>query len=273
MDKERLKAMIWKSYIRVKRNPFSLIMFHAIPVVTITLFTLTFLRSPHKMPLAIYPGDRTGGNLSQLFISESFIFPLKLKHLVNSVAIVVHRVCYHENDHTVWFTHTHTTNSDFASLDNLDNYFLQKSIFPTEEMAIDSVKRGKSYYAMIFSDNFTEAFTGRYIDVYRSEADEIDIDGSKIRLYPDNSNFIFAVYMQRAVLNYFEQFMRQFSVNMGYNPITFNIPIDVKPPVYGKMETDLGKYPVDTLVVSRKGWDTTINMYRANPQDITSCRR
>lgn len=148
---------------------------------------------------------------------------------------------------------TYTTNSGFASLDNLDNYFLQKSIFPTEEMAIDSVKRGKSYYAMIFSDNFTEAFTGRYIDVYRSEADEIDIEGSKIRLYPDNSNFIFAVYMQRAVLNYFEQFMRQFSVNMGYNPITFNIPIDVKPPVYGKMETDLGKCPVDTKVVSRKG--------------------
>lgn len=80
MDKERLKAMIWKSYIRVKRNPFSLIMFHAIPIVTITLFTLTFLRSPHKMPLAIYPGDRNGGNLSQLFISESFIFPLQLKH-------------------------------------------------------------------------------------------------------------------------------------------------------------------------------------------------
>lgn len=68
VDKERLKAVIWKSYIRVKRNPSSLIMFYAIPIITITLFTLTFLRSPHSMPLAVYPGDKAGGNLSKIFI-------------------------------------------------------------------------------------------------------------------------------------------------------------------------------------------------------------
>ena len=70
MDKERIKVMIWKSYIRVKRNPFNLIMFNLIPVMTITLFTLTFLQSPHNMPLAIYPGDSTGGNLSKIFIGN-----------------------------------------------------------------------------------------------------------------------------------------------------------------------------------------------------------
>lgn len=94
---------------------------------------------------------------------------------------------------------------------------------------------------MVFSNNFTEAFTSRYLDVYRSSVDDIDIAGSKIRLYPDNSNFIFAVYMRRAVLNYFELFMKQFSENLGYNPITFNIPIDVKKPIYGQMKTDLGR--------------------------------
>lgn len=192
IDRERLKAMIWKSYIRVKRNPFGLFMFHMIPIVTITLFTLTFLRSPHQMPLAIYPGDSNGGNLSQNFI------------------------------------------------DNLDSYFLQKYIYDSEEEAIDSVRRGQSYYAMVFSENFTQAFTQRYVEVYRSSVDDIDIEHSKIRLYPDNSNFIFSVYMQRAVINYFEEFMKKFSMNLGYNPITFNIPIDVKPPIYGQMETDLG---------------------------------
>ena len=123
----------------------------------------------------------------------------------------------------------------------MDSYFVQKNIYSSEKNAIDSVKAGKTYYAMIFSENFTEAFTSRYIDVYRSSVDDIDIEHSKIRLYPDNSNFIFAVYMQRAVLSYFEQFMNHFSVSQGYNPITFNIPIDVKPPIYGQMETDLGK--------------------------------
>lgn len=69
-DKERLNAMMWKSYIRVKRNPFMLIMFHAIPLVTISLFTLTFLRAPHNMSIAIYPGDKGGGNLSRNFIGK-----------------------------------------------------------------------------------------------------------------------------------------------------------------------------------------------------------
>ena len=60
--------MIWKSFIRVKRNPLVLIMFHMIPIMTITLFSLTILRSPHNMPIAIYPGDIHGGNLSKTFI-------------------------------------------------------------------------------------------------------------------------------------------------------------------------------------------------------------
>lgn len=133
--------------------------------------------------------------------------------------------------------------------DILDNYFLDKKLFNNEADALDMVKKGRAYYAMIFSDNFTEAFTSRYIDVYRSAVDEVDIDSSKIKLYPDNSNFIFAVYMQRAILNYFEVFMKQFSINLGYNPITFNIPVDIKEVVYGKMETDLGHYLVSALIV------------------------
>ncbi|KAH9497736.1 hypothetical protein DERF_013698 [Dermatophagoides farinae] len=201
IDKERLKAMIWKSYIRVKRNPFILIMFHMIPIMTITLFSLTILRSPHNMPIAIYPGDTHGGNLSKTF------------------------------------------------LDVMDDYFLKKRIFNSPEKALESVRKGHSYYGMIFSDNFTESFTARYIDVYRSSVDEIEIESSKIRLYPDNSNFIFAVYMRRAVLNYFEVFMRKFSTDLGYNPITFNLPIYVEEPIYGKMETDLGHYLVSALIV------------------------
>ncbi|KPM03430.1 ABC transporter sub-family G-like protein 6 [Sarcoptes scabiei] len=200
IDQDRLKAMIWKSYIRVKRNPLVLIMFHMIPLVTISLFTLTFLRSPRSMPLAIYPGD-LNGNLSKTFI------------------------------------------------DIMDDFFLKKNLFNTPNEALDSVRKGHSYYAMLFPDNFTQSFTSRYIDVYRSEVDTVDIETSKIRLYPDNSNFIFAVYMRRAVLNYFEEFMHRFSTDLGYNPITFNLPIYVEKPIYGKMETDLGHYLVSALIV------------------------
>lgn len=224
MDKERLKAVIWKSYIRVKRNPFVLIMFHMIPIVTITLFTLTFLRSPHSMPIAIYPGDTHGGNLSRGFIGKISVGKFSGTIL--------------------------TFNFDFIlRADILDNFFLSKKIMDNEADALEMVKKGRAYYAMIFSDNFTESFTSRYIDVYRTAVDDIDIDSSKIKLYPDNSNFIFAVYMQRAILNYFEVFMRQFSINLGYNPITFNIPVDIKEVVYGKMETDLGHYLVSALIV------------------------
>lgn len=110
----------------------------------------------------------------------------------------------------------------------------------SKETALDTVRKGKAVYAMVFSDNFTDSFTNRYHDVYRTSVED-DIDNSKIKLYPDNSNFIFSIYMQRAILNYFEMFMRQFSSNLGYNPITFNIPIVVQETVYGKQETDLGK--------------------------------
>lgn len=131
----------------------------------------------------------------------------------------------------------------------MDDFFLKKNLFNTPNEALDSVRKGHSYYAMLFPDNFTQSFTSRYIDVYRSEVDTVDIETSKIRLYPDNSNFIFAVYMRRAVLNYFEEFMHRFSTDLGYNPITFNLPIYVEKPIYGKMETDLGHYLVSALIV------------------------
>ena len=201
IDGDRLKAMLWKSVVRVRRNPFIFVMFHLIPIVTLILFTLTFLRPPHSMPIAIYPGDKHGGQLSKNFV----------------------RI--------------------------LDDYFLKKKIFLNASSALDSVRRGESVTALLFSDNFSDAFTSRYIDVYRSEVEDDIIEESKIKQYPDNSNFIFSFYMQRAVLRYFEDFMRTFAMDRGYNPITFNLPIDVKPPIYGKMETDLGHYLVSALIV------------------------
>jgi hypothetical protein len=66
-DSNRMKALIWKSYIRVKRNPFILVLFHFIPIVIIVLMILCFARLPHSFPVFVYNGEQEP-NLSKLFI-------------------------------------------------------------------------------------------------------------------------------------------------------------------------------------------------------------
>ncbi len=68
-DSNRMKALIWKSYIRVKRNPFILVLFHFIPIVIIALMILCFSRLPHSFPVSVYNGEQEP-NLSKLFIEQ-----------------------------------------------------------------------------------------------------------------------------------------------------------------------------------------------------------
>ncbi len=68
-DSDRMKALIWKSYIRVKRNPLILVLFHSIPIVIIVLMILCFARLPHSFPVAVYNGEQEP-KLSKLFIEQ-----------------------------------------------------------------------------------------------------------------------------------------------------------------------------------------------------------
>jgi ABC-2 type transport system permease protein len=69
LDSNHMKALIWKSYIRIKRNPFILVLFHFIPIAIIVLMILCFARLPHSFPVAVYNGEQEP-NLSKLFIEQ-----------------------------------------------------------------------------------------------------------------------------------------------------------------------------------------------------------
>ncbi|CAG2106321.1 unnamed protein product, partial [Medioppia subpectinata] len=69
IDKDRLKALILKNFIRSKRNPLVFIVFYLIPVISLSFCTLTIGPKPQHVTVAVYNGE-ADPKLSQAFVDR-----------------------------------------------------------------------------------------------------------------------------------------------------------------------------------------------------------
>jgi hypothetical protein len=69
IDSNRMKALLMKNYLRVRRNPLILVLFHLIPIMQIFLLIVSSSKQPHNLPVSIYNAELKP-NLSQLYIDQ-----------------------------------------------------------------------------------------------------------------------------------------------------------------------------------------------------------
>ena len=69
IDSQRMGALLTKSYIRLKRNPFVTLMFFFLPLIIITIFKKTVGTSPRHIPMAIH----TDQDLDTKFMAQRFL--------------------------------------------------------------------------------------------------------------------------------------------------------------------------------------------------------
>lgn len=69
IDKDRMKALLLKNYIRSKRNPLVFVIFYVIPIISISFATMTIGPKPQNIRIAIHNAEPTP-KLSQTFLNR-----------------------------------------------------------------------------------------------------------------------------------------------------------------------------------------------------------
>lgn len=87
------------------------------------------------------------------------------------------------------------------------------------------------------SANFSEAFDMRLNDPINMDQD--DIDESKIKLYPDNSDSFIQQFIYQSLFESYHKFLEKYVISLGENPSSVSLPVDIQKPVYGLIEYSL----------------------------------
>jgi hypothetical protein len=69
IDLKHTKALLWKNFTRIKRNPIIILIFYLLPIIEIVLIVLCMGRLPHSLPVAIF-NPESEPKISQLFIDQ-----------------------------------------------------------------------------------------------------------------------------------------------------------------------------------------------------------
>src|SRR5699024_4580588 len=105
--------------------------------------------------------------------------------------------------------------------------------YETLEQAIESMHRAQTRAAIQIPANFSAAIRRRFIEPVATVSEET-VAASQISVYPDHSHYVFALYIDRHLVEGFEKFAQQVAGLLGHNPTSFGTPLEmITPPVYG----------------------------------------
>ena len=206
VDLKHIRALLWRSQIRIIRNPIILIMLLLLPVIQITLFCLCTGGKPNNIPIAIHEPD----------------FENHLSH---------------------------------QFLEHIDRKMIREDYYRDKEKAIESVRKGKSYYAILFPQNFSDSLEARVLhdpnDPYDpNDLSEDELRDSHIKLYADMTNSAVSPFVHHSLLQSSQKFLEKYMSSLGLNPSAYSIPFEVKEPIYGFLNSTVYEFTAPGVIIA-----------------------
>lgn len=220
----RLNSLLKKNYILFRRNPVSIILLNVLPLFQMLLFAITFGRSPRNVPVSIVNHD---ANATNSLSNVSFCRFMSMFGFVDRFVFILSKQIF---------------------LSKLSNETLHMINYPSIEDGVQSVHDAKSWLVIAFPNRFSRNFKKRFLK--QEHASNKVINGSKIMMYPDNSQSFFAIFTMRMMLNAFEDFVKEVGGMMGFNPRFFGSPLDIMKPIYGTMDINFGEFITAGMIIS-----------------------
>jgi len=130
----------------------------------------------------------------------------------------------------------------------LDNHTIVKQYHNTTDSALNSVKQGKAWAALLINDNFTQALEERHI--LGGAVDDSVLDMSKINVHLDMTNQIIGYKLQRTFLVAFQKFAKQVLRDNEQNENIVELPVKFEDPIYGESEPTFTEFMAPGVVLS-----------------------
>lgn len=204
----RVTALTAKNFARLMRNLPVLMFQFLLPSVEVILFCLCIGQEPFNLPVSIYNEEVLNLNTTETNINA---------------------------------TYSH------QFLATINNRSVIQMPYSSQADALESVRLGKSWAAMVIHENFTESLKIRFLT---GQADEYALDSSSVHLHLDMSNYLIGLQLQRLLLQAFQTFAVNALEAVNMSTAVAQLPIQLENPVYGVREPTFTEFMAPGVLLS-----------------------
>lgn len=139
------------------------------------------------------------------------------------------------NDETIETPADSITALSTRFLTSIDTRLVRQVEFDDLGSAIESVRAGKNWGVIFIPENFTTSVNKRFAGM-EGEVDDIALENSTIKVYPDMTNQPIGHAMEVAFRRAYSDLSRQTFEFFGMNPALSDPPIRMESAIYGKID-------------------------------------
>lgn len=205
----RVGALTSKNFARLMRNLPVLMFQFLLPSVEVILFCLCIGQEPFNLPVSIFNQELVNINVTETPIATRF---------------------------------------SYQYLSKVSNHSVIQMPYSTREEAMESVRLGKSWAAMIIHENFTEDLKMRLLT--NGEVDASTLDSGTVHLHLDMSNYLIGLQLQRLFLQAFQAFAVEALEQNKMSPANAQLPIQLEEPIYGIREPTFTEFMAPGVLLS-----------------------
>lgn len=208
----------------------------------------------------VYSCNRVGALTSKNFARLMRNLPvLMFQFLLPSVEVILFCLCIGQepfnlpvsifNEDIISYNATEIPyRFSYQFLSKVSNHSVIQMPYPSRADAMESVKLGKSWAAMLIPANFTEDLKLRVL--MGGEIDAATIDSGTIHLHLDMSNYLIGLQLQRLFLQAFQVFANEALVANNISTAMAQMPIELEEPVYGIREPTFTEFMAPGVLLS-----------------------
>lgn len=204
----RVGALTAKNFARLMRNLPVLMFQFLLPSIEVILFCLCIGQEPFNLPVSVYNQEALTWNSTNISLETSF---------------------------------------GHQFLSKISNRSVIQMPYNSSEDALEAVRLGKAWGAMVIHENFTESLKVRFLT---QSVDNTTFDSSTIHLHLDMSNYLIGLQLQRIFLQAFQTFAIDALEENGQSSAMAQLPIKQEEPVYGVREPTFTEFMAPGVLLS-----------------------
>jgi len=120
--------------------------------------------------------------------------------------------------------------------------------FPSYDSALEAVKNGDAWAALVIGQNFTNALQMRVM--MSGDVDNATLDMSSIHIYPDMTNQMISLKLYETITLSFISFGKDMLSAMGQSSSLVELPVVLEKPVYGDRAPTFTEFMAPGVVLS-----------------------
>lgn len=204
----RIGALTAKNFARLMRNLPVLMFQFLLPSIEVILFCLCIGQEPFNLPVSIYNKEALAWNSTAIGVDTTY---------------------------------------GYQFLSKISNRSVIQMPYNSSEDALEAVRLGKAWGAMIIPEDFSENIRQRFLN----PTDNATIlDNGSIHLHLDMSNYLIGLQLQRIFLQAFQTFATDALEAAGQSSAMVQLPVKQEEPIYGVREPTFTEFMAPGVLLS-----------------------